>query len=202
MKYLQILVLLTLLGFNSYSQVTVRYSSHVVGLDLKEDKKIPITKNIQKGDGEVTIVEGDSILLSDLFNRITIREKFIVTATDSVSVRSDIITSGGMGITINTPDRIVFKNGQWYSYKNEVGKMQDAFSFTIHGTSDTLNILGYDCIKYVATNETNNKTYFIWATSKLPKTLIPITGLIEFPMAILQVEETSGKFKIEALSIE
>ena len=184
----------------TYSQVSVTYSSEQKGLTISEDKNIPITRRLEVGD-KVTITE-DSVLLSYIFSKLSIKHEFVVVATDTMSERSFTIPSGEPGITINAPDKIVYKNGIWQSYRGSEIKIHENFSFDFSPLEETKNILGYTCIKYFAVNRSNNKQYHIWASSALPKTLLPFIGLNEFPAGILALEEITGNLKVQATSIK
>lgn len=202
-KFNYILVLLISFAF-APKPVIVTYHFQSKGLRADVDRKISITK--QRLSDDIIVEETrDSISLSQLLGRFSFSQKFIISAYAGYSiVKFEGSVSGNNSILVNTPDRLVYKNGLWKRFKeeNSKGEIISEVKIRYQPTDEFQKILGYNCRKYTATKQDNGEQLFIWGTNDLPTTLLPISGLKKFECGILKVEEVNGMWSITAKQIE
>ncbi|MBN8673231.1 MAG: hypothetical protein J0L56_03795 [Chitinophagales bacterium] len=107
----------------------------------------------------------------------------------------------GVNLTLTIPDTILFSGDKWTSKKDGVSRRIPEKKIYFISTGLHKVIQGFDCIQYI-TAKGSGEDIIVWATDKLLPTIIPVTGLVSFPYAILEAEGTgNNKFHVIATEI-
>jgi hypothetical protein len=175
--------------------------------DSVKNKKVEVKLNL----GNDTSEPGEimELLLGDFIkNQIGVDlSLYIIANADSSKLffdskdESNSIEQKGISLNINTPDTIYYKKGQW----RKLGGGDETISIItldLIETKETKKILGYECIKFVSVDSITKEKVVIWASKKLPNTLLPFTGLNEFKYGILEIDNTKNGSHTVAVKIE
>jgi GLPGLI family protein len=122
--------------------------------------------------------------------------KLIFDADDSRNEGND-----GIRINLNTPDTIFYKKDQWRKTGNNDEPIS-TITLNVTETKEKKNILGYECIKFVSLDSTRKENVIIWASKKLPNTLVPFIGLKGFKYGILEVNNIETNSHTIATKVE
>jgi hypothetical protein len=180
--------------------ITVNFICRVNRMQAPVDSNIPI-KRVKVVDGDTVLIEADSISIDELFAIISFEQSVRVTAFRDHSYWLFGDNTLGSGINMHTPDSIVFRDGAWFSVKQQTKTIIPIEPLEFHNTGEKKNILGFSCIKFTASSAGSNHKYVIWATSSLPQTLLPMSGLKPFGYGILEMEEASGAWSVRPVNV-
>jgi hypothetical protein len=175
--------------------------------DSVKNKKIEVKLNF--GNDTTAAGELTEFLLGDFMKEpIDIDlSLYIIANSDSSKLffdpNNNSNTPGNVGVRINlnTPDTIFYKKGQW----RKSGKDDEPISlitWNVIETKEKKNILGYECIKFVSLDSTRKEDIVIWASKKLPNTILPTTGLKEFKYGILEIDNIKNHSHTIAIKVE
>lgn len=101
------------------------------------------------------------------------------------------------------PDSIVLKDDRWKSYKSNNSNFIEFNDASFTKTHKKKYILGFECEQYsnignISLDTTNT---FVWVTTELPRSIIPVAGLRPMVGAILEYENLSSKAHLIATNI-
>lgn len=182
------------------AEVSVDYMWKVTSLNNPNAGKTPIQR-IYKVDGKTVRTETDSVEVNEILKRISFERFIRVEVYKACSFTTFSNSNENDGIRMNSPDTVIYCNKQWLSVTNE---RQDPIllkHLKLDSTQEHKMILGYDCVKVIATSTDNGEKYIIWCTDKLPPQLLPITGFQEFGQGILEATDAINTWSIVAQEI-
>ena len=107
----------------------------------------------------------------------------------------------GSRVTMNAPDKAVFKNDQWFSAKDGISVKMPFNKESFSETNIFKNILGYRCRKIIGRDLETNKDFEVWICENLPNTIMPGAGSHALKGAMMEIyyPDTGQHFK--AISI-
>jgi hypothetical protein len=103
-------------------------------------------------------------------------------------------SGGNISFTVNIPvDTIFYDRKKWYQMSEGSIKEVDPADMydgnvSFIKTSETKEILGYKCYKFVVSGKDKEKNISFWGCKDLPATLIPYAGFKNVGYGILQVD--------------
>ena len=194
------IILLFIFASFTNREVKVVYLWHQHRFDNLPEKKLKTTVITEKNG--IQEKSEDSLSLNQMGRFISFSGYITIYASFKSSYSLPNFNEISTHIKINTPDTLFYKNQQWSSVKDGVITSLPLITISYDMTDEHKKILGYDCIKFNASNDLNKEYYEIWACKTLPKTLLPIAGLKEFKYGILEMKEKSGLWDVKAIEID
>jgi GLPGLI family protein len=198
--FLAILSIIIQTDLRQDNQVEVTYVHIQYRLNLESNEKLEVNKTKQVGDSIRRFKDSMSVKEIERFVSFTANVTMRAGEKSSYMFFSMNETSPST-INMKTPDTLFYENTSWKSVSDGKVSIKKSIELLLTITDQHKTLLGYDCTKFLAKNPANSREYEIWGTTSLPKTLLPFTGLKEFPVGILEINETSGLWSIKATSI-
>lgn len=155
--------------------------------------------------GEVkTLIDEFSLSVSAfiLANKDSSKTYFRLHTVEADPNSSEQGTNVDLYSSVNMPDTIFYKNGDWSIQMQGDWIVPDRVELVVVETNEKKMILGYSCKKYIANDSEGKPGITIWATEKLPNTLLPYTGLSSFKGGILEIEHKGEEWHAVAQRIE
>ena len=209
---MKVLVLIILLLFPLYSfcQESKLYYYKVHYHSFQE---IVIDSNVQKSMNVKILADNETkkIFTQDSFPLSIITPKFNFEASyyilsDKNQSKTIFVDEGekqstNIQVEVTTPDTLFYKEGKWAKESNHIMESLPSKKLSVIPTNIYKKILGYLCRKYICTDIIDKKKYFIWATQRLPKTLLPFVGLEKFNAGILEISAGDKSWHTKAEKI-
>lgn len=163
--------------------------------DSVKERKVPISV-FYTSNGDTTKTDTVEGTIRDLVGSFNFAAAFYMLANQDMSKtffklgnNSNFESDRNIALTVNTPDTIFYFHKRWYKTNEDSMKKVDLVDISVVNTSETKDILGYKCVKFVSSGKDKDKKIIFWASKDLPATLIPYSGLKSFGYGILQIDD-------------
>lgn len=113
----------------------------------------------------------------------------------------DSSNRNGVRMVMNTPDTIYYKDNKWTKILDGIIEPVQTLTLQLKETADTKKILGYDCVRFIDMSGNSSPAEY-WVCKQLPKTILPSTGLTNFPYCILEISDPRQNIFTKATEIK
>jgi hypothetical protein len=205
---LQILIIAAFSCFGQKTKYLVKYFYEQKSIvfnfsDSLKKTKIKISWNGNDSTANNQIL--DSIYLNMPSIKFNMETYFFILAdfqTSKTFFKNKPEDTSTIHLKMHTPYTVYYANKKWTSLKNENISEIPTIKINAIGTKKRKKILGYECIKFITKDKSNKVEMIIWACKKLPKSLLPYTGLVDFKYGILEIENFKEKWHSYAIEIK
>jgi len=175
--------------------------------DSLKERKVP-TRVIYLSKGDTTKIDTVEGTMPDLGGSFNFEAPFYMLSNRNVGKmffkfgnESANESEGNITFNVKTPDTIFYDHKGWYKMNEGSIEKVEPKIISLIKTSETKNILGYKCVKFISSGKDKDKDISFWACKDLPETLIPFEGLKSFGYGILQVDNPKKGSFIKATKI-
>lgn len=136
-----------------------------------------------------------------LANKDSSKSYFRMDNSEIIPNEKEPEDNSNISVSVSMPDTNFYKDGRWIIQRGTSTKIPEPVTLEVLETKEKKVILGYLCTKFVAKDSTGNPSIFIWASDRLPNTLLPFTGLTGFKYGILEIDHKSKGWHTKATRI-